>query len=296
MLPLNKLRPVDHLVLPTSDLAVARARLDALGFTIAPEGRHPFGTENACVYFGDNTFLEMLAIGQRETCEEAARRGNVFVARDLAYRFRNGSEGFSALVMGTDDAFADHEKFLAAGLSAGKVLDFSRSFVNANGESAKAGFRLAFAADLRAPDIFFFTCQRIDVPQVDRKALEAHRNGVTSIRAVILSEANPSDFQYLLQSVTGQRDIQARSFGIGIETANAELNVLTAAGMQAFFGIKVREDERGLRLQGVVFAASDMSRLRNLLKENAVPFDELGERIIVQSTIGQGAAFVFEAR
>ncbi|MGH6763800.1 MAG: VOC family protein [Phyllobacterium sp.] len=294
--PLNNPRPVDHLVLPTGDLAGARVRLNALGFTVAPEGKHPFGTENVCVYMGDNTFLEMLAIGQRETCEEAARQGNVFVARDLAYRFRNGDEGFSALVMGTNDAQDDHKQFWAAGLSAGKVLDFSRPFVDADGQQGKASFRLAFAADLRAPDSFYFTCQKINVPQGDRSALETHRNGVMSIRAVVLSETNPTDFQYLLQEVTRQRDTQAHSFGLDIETANARVNVLTATGMQAFFGMTVREEDRGLRLRAVVYAVRDMNALRNLLNKNAVLFDEIGERIVVQPTIGQGAAFAFEAR
>lgn len=110
-------RPVDHLVLPVVDLDTARQRLEALGFTVAPSAQHPFGTENACVFFSDNTYLEPLAIAQRETCETEARNGNVFVARDQAYRFRNGQDGFSALVMGTQDAGADHKEFVRSGIS-----------------------------------------------------------------------------------------------------------------------------------------------------------------------------------
>ena len=58
-------RRIDHCVLPVADLAGARDRLTRLGFTVAPEGRHPFGTHNACVYFADDTFLEPLAVGDR---------------------------------------------------------------------------------------------------------------------------------------------------------------------------------------------------------------------------------------
>ncbi|MGH7005536.1 MAG: VOC family protein, partial [Alphaproteobacteria bacterium] len=165
-------RPVDHLVLPTADLDAARDRLERLGFSVAPVGTHPFGTENVCVYLGDDSFLEFLAIGQRETCEAEARAGNVFVARDQSYRFRNGAEGFSALVMGSGDAEADHAAFVQSGISAGPILNFSRPFVLPDGRKDKAGFRLAFAADLRAPDAFFFTCQRVDAPKVDRAALQ----------------------------------------------------------------------------------------------------------------------------
>ncbi len=77
------LHPLDHLVLPTAGLDTARQRLEALGFTVAPMGVHPFGTRNCCVYLADGTFMEPLAIGDAAVADDAARAGNVFVARDL---------------------------------------------------------------------------------------------------------------------------------------------------------------------------------------------------------------------
>ena len=62
-------RPIDHLVLPVSDLGVARDRLTALGFTVAKDARHPFGTENCCVFLSDGSYLEPLGIANREECE-----------------------------------------------------------------------------------------------------------------------------------------------------------------------------------------------------------------------------------
>lgn len=53
---------VDHLVLPVEVIGVAVKRLVSLGFTVAPEALHPFGTQNACVFFADGTYLEPLAI------------------------------------------------------------------------------------------------------------------------------------------------------------------------------------------------------------------------------------------
>src|SRR5690606_25434611 len=97
-------RSIDHLVLPTADLEIARARLRALGFTVAPEGLHPFGTKNACVYFADDTFIEPLAIADDALADEAMAAGNVFVARDRAFRAARGEEGFSAVVLATEDA------------------------------------------------------------------------------------------------------------------------------------------------------------------------------------------------
>ncbi|PRD42234.1 lactoylglutathione lyase [Phyllobacterium phragmitis] len=288
-------RPVDHLVLPTASLDLARERLHSLGFTVAPMGRHPFGTANVCTYLSDGTFLESLAIGQRETCERAAIRGNVFVARDQAFRFRNGDEGFSALVMETEDAKGDHAAFVKAGISAGKILNFARAFVTPDGTRDKAAFRLAFAADLRAPDVFFFTCQRVNVPDVDRSVLQRHENGVVAIREIVLSETNPTDFQYLMQEVVNERDVNAHSFGMDIRAANANIAVLTPAGLEAFFGAKAPLGERGLHLQGIVFAVRDLAHVEGLLSGNGVAFEKRGARIVVKPAAGQGAIFAFEA-
>ncbi|MEO1399011.1 MAG: VOC family protein, partial [Pseudomonadota bacterium] len=39
-------RSIDHLVFPVADIGAARERYTQLGFTVAPDGKHPFGTEN----------------------------------------------------------------------------------------------------------------------------------------------------------------------------------------------------------------------------------------------------------
>src|SRR5262245_24756250 len=158
---------IDHLVLPTAELDVARARLSALGFTGAPVGVHPFGTTNCCDYLARGTFREPRTIGDPAAAALASRAGNVFVSRDSAYRTHHGQEGFSALVLGTADAAADHERFNRHGISAGEMLEFSRPFVDAAGRSDIAGFRLAFAADRGQQDAFFFTCERVNAPQVE---------------------------------------------------------------------------------------------------------------------------------
>ncbi len=286
-------RFLDHLVFPTSDIAIARKRLSQLGFLVAADAVHPFGTENACVYFADKTFLEPLGIASREGCEASAREGNVFAARDQAFRFRRGQEGFSALVMGTDHADADHARFVSTGFSGGPMLEFSRPMRFPDGHEVTASFRLAFAADLRSPDLFFFTCQRINVAAADRSALEAHDNGVKGISEVVLSEPNPIDFQYLLQEVVGDRRVNAQSFGMEIETANAKISVLNAAGMEAFYGERIACHSRGLRGRAVVFSVSDVDRTENLLQNNAVAYQKNNNRLLVPEAPGQGALFVF---
>ena len=104
----------------------------------------------------------------------SAGAGNVFTARDAAYRRDVGDDGFSALVLATGDAGADHAAFIEAGFSAGDMLEFSRPFVDAAGTTDSASFRLAFAADPRAADVFLFTCQRLNAPKVDTARFTMH--------------------------------------------------------------------------------------------------------------------------
>lgn len=294
-------RAIDHVVMPTGELSVARKRLGDLGFAVAADARHPFGTENACVYLADGTYLEPLAIAQREECEAAAIDGNVFMARDQAWRFRNGDEGGSAIAFATADAKADRKYFKARGWSAGKLLKFSRVFAEGDApkdgkkpkKPAKAKFALAFSGDFRSPDAFFFTCERVNMPSVDRSSLTNHANGVTGLRRVVLSEPNATDFQYWLQDIMGQRDVSAHSFGMELEAANAVVAVKSPAGMRAWYGIDSPSD-RGLRLAALVFAAADMAALKQILAQNGIKTREQAGRVIVDAAPGQGLLFAFE--
>jgi Glyoxalase-like domain len=289
-------RALDHLILPTANLAVARLRLEALGFIVAPIGVHPFGTENACVFFADGTFLEPLAIGHRETAEAASLSGNQFTARDAAYRFRRGVEGFSSIVMVSNDANADADQFIAAGISGGKVLEFGRDFETPTGEKSRMDFRLSFAADLRSPDFFGITCQRINVPKSDRSNLIGHSNGVTAIKTIVLTETNPTDFQYLFQELVNQREIESHSFGMDIGTTNSTIWVLTPQGFEMFYGGHAGSHARGLIARAIVFSCSDLEALALRLKAQEIDcYRHLG-RLIVKPASGQGALFVFEAQ
>ncbi|MCD2182175.1 VOC family protein [Rhizobium sp. GN54] len=286
-------RPIDHLVLPVSEIAAARQRLTMLGFTVAADAHHPFGTENCCVFLADGSYLEPLGIANREDCEAAARAGNVFVGRDQAFRFRRGAEGFSGIAMASEDARGDDARYRAEGLSGGGMLEFSRDMQLPDGSSATGSFRLAFAADVRSPDFFFFASQRLVALPSDRKALERHPNGAVALSEVVLSEQNPTDFQYLLQTAADEREVEAHSFGMSVDTPRGRISVLNFAGMQGFYGIEPKSTDRGLKGEAVVFRVEDLGRCRRHLEDNAIEYVERGGRLLVPAAPGQGALFVF---
>lgn len=264
----HALRLIDHCVLPVADLDTARRRLASLGFTVAPDGVHPFGTKNACVYFADDTFLEPLASGDARAIAEAEADGNVFVSRDRAFRRLHDEDGFSALVFKTGNADADHEAFVDDGLSAGPMLTFSRPFRDAAGASGTASFKLAFAAPAGEAATYIFTCQRIGTPQVDRSALERHANGARGIKAIMVEAPD-----------------LARAWDFLDRTCP------TSAGTV--------EIERGgagtvMRFAGIVLSVADLARTEELFAAAAIDYRRSGNRLIVAPAPGQGTTFAFE--
>jgi hypothetical protein len=286
--------PLDHVVLPVVDIGHARERLGRLGFTVAPDARHPFGTENACVFLADKTYLEPLGVASAGQSEESARAGNVFTARNQAFRLRNGGEGLSAVAFGTADAEADHRAFVREGRSAGDMLRFSRPMTMPDGSQSVAGFRLAFAHDLRAPDIFFFTCERTNPLPADRRALETHANGVTGIRNVILSAPEPAAFDSLVRLAASAPAARETDFGIDVDASNARISLMTPEGLAACFDIVVPSAGRGLWGCAILFDVADLAVTEAHLAANGVTYTRKNNRILVKPAPGQGALFAFE--
>jgi len=278
--------PLDHLVLPTASLDVARTRLMSLGFVVAPNGIHPFGTENCCVFLVDGTYLEPLAVGDKEATARAIARGNVFVARDRLYRDSRGEDGFSAVVLGTGDAGADHARYVHAGVSAGDVLNFSRAFVDTSGKGEMASFKLAFVSGSEATDAFLFACERINAPKIDRTALQAHANGATGIVEIVAISDNPAEQGRLISIAAGAEGQST------FELPNANLSVLTSAEFEARFGVPAGASSK-LRFAAIVFSVRHAGSVAKLLAANGIEHDIRGNDIVVQPAPGQGATFIF---
>ncbi|AJY48287.1 VOC family protein [Martelella endophytica] len=283
-------RRLDHLVLPVVDLMTARLRLAALGFSVAPDARHPFGTENACVYFADGTYLEPLGIADLELYKHQTGE---FVRRDRAFRFRQGDNGLSALAFKSDDAAADHAAFTDTGIAAGELFSFSRAFRGADGSEATASFRLAFAADLRAPDLFFFTCER-EQPLSPPEALLGHGNGVTGIAEVVLGETNPMDFEPLVTGLAGGGDVDIHPHGVTVSGPGASLSVFSHDYLHERLGIVPPPPGRGLFARAIVFEASDLAALAEMLEQNGVAHRRADDSLRVPPAPGQGATFIFK--
>ena len=282
-------RLIDHLVLPVSDLETARNRLSALGFTVAPDAHHPFGTGNACVVLPDGLYLEPLAVYDRTLADRAVSEGNVFVARDRAYRQSRGEDGFSAIVLKTDDAQADDAAYRAAGISGGPMLRFSRDVELADGTRRTASFHLAFAATPAAPDFFLFACQRVAaVPLPPRH----HANGAQTISGLVLTAPEPAAFSGWLEQVLGPGTAEGDGFRFPL--GNSSVALMTPAAASARFGLPFAAGGSGLLASGIVYRVASLAVTAKCLVDSGVAFVRQAERIVVAPAAGQGAVFAFE--
>ncbi|CUX47940.1 conserved hypothetical protein [Agrobacterium sp. NCPPB 925] len=287
---------VDHLVLPVRDIGIAARRLEALGFTVAPPALHPFGTQNACVFFQDGTYIEPLAIADPAKYIASIEKGDVFTGRDQAFRQHHGQEGFSALVAKTGDAIGNHERFVAAGLSVGDLFEFSRPVQMPDGSRSEAAFRLAFAASGAATDFFLFACQRLKALPGDRTELERHANAVTGLREIVLLPGGDARAAHLIETVFDCEAMMSPSGDMIFATGNAQIRLTEKP---VFAGIDLNASNRGdggLRGAGIVFSVNDLAVTAAVLAANGVSSMEAGGRLVVPAVPGQGVAFAFEEK
>jgi hypothetical protein len=273
------MRQIDHLVLPVNDLPTARGRLGALGFTVAPDANHPFGTSNACVFLADGTYLEPLAWKDEAQVRSSAKNGNQFTARDITFRAVAGENGFSALVMSSEDADADHARFQAAGACGGDILEFSRQALTSQGQAVTARFRLAFL-DVMSDVFFLFCCQRLNPLPADRAALERHDNGVVALREIVLASVDCGRYAPSLELVSGQA-AEADGDDCVFVLPNGRVR-LTSAQSETLSG------------RMLVFQSADLSVTEHRLAANGIAFEKRDARIVVSPAPGQGVAFAFE--
>lgn len=279
-----KPRNLDHVVLPVPSLEISRERFARLGFTVAPDARHSFGSENSCVFFENGTFIEPLAIGHRETVEANIVKGNGFLRRDMGYRFRNGENGFSCVVFGEKDPKASRKKFQKEGYETGKMVVVKRPGVKVH---------IALVMDERAPDCTLFMCERPKGPPEFHSEFTIHDNGSSGITRVTLYEHLPEDFQYYLQTASEQREVRSHSFGMDMELPNATLTTLNEDGMKAFYGVKDVPSARGLRAMAFDIAVRDIEKTKDVLKTSGIEFKIIGKRLIVDPAEGQGCIVAF---
>ncbi len=294
MLEAMDARIIDHLVLPVPLLVEARVRLSRLGFTVAADGHHPFGTQNACIFLKDGVYLEPLAIGDKAVFERSIDAGNAFTVRHRSALQAYPDCGLSAIVIASDDAEADDRRFRKTGLGGGDIVDFSRCVRLPDGGEKIASFRLAFAVDDRFPEFFAFACQRIASLPHDLAGLASHANGVVGLKEVLLCQSGAISTQRLLLEAALETETVRGSDGSLLNAGNCVVRILEKDIVTPSSHRKKEGEGHGSCGHAIVFAVEDLAVTEATLAANDVPFSWKGNRLSVERASGQDVVFAFE--
>lgn len=236
------LRGLDHIVVAVNDLDAAGRAYEALGFTVTPENRHPWGTANRLIQL-DGFFIELLSVAEPDLITETAGRQFSFGAFNRAFLTKR--EGASMLVMESHDAGRDRQDFEAVGLSLFDPFSFERVAHLPGGRTADVAFDLTILQDPLSPEIGYFTCHNKYPENFWKPAFKSHTNGAQEIKTVFLIAEDPSDHHEFLGGFTGQREMRATSLGLEVETARGKISVLNPAAYRSLVGERAAEALQG---------------------------------------------------
>jgi len=284
-------RGLDHIVHAVRDLDAAAEFYRRAGFTIGARNRHAWGTHNTIVQF-PGVFIELIAIGEPELIRIGAPGTFSFGAflRDFLAR----EEGLAMLVLEGKGAADDAAAFRAAGIGDFKPFNFEREAKRPDGSPTKVAFSLVFAADEKAPDIGYFTCQQHHPENFWNPAFQQHANGAVTIAGIVMVSENPDDHRHFVSAFSGERAIDAHANGISIATPRGIIEVMTPAAWRAATGTEPPDLTRGARLAAIRFAVGDKAAAMSAFKSSGIAAAERDGSTVVPPHAAHGATLIFE--
>src|SRR5262245_27676830 len=187
-------RGLDHIVHAVRDLDAAAAFYRQLGFTVGARNQHPWGTHNHLIQL-PGFFIELLAVVEPEKLGSDALPALFGTFNRL---FLKQHEGFSFMMLESDDATADAAEFRAARIAVSDALHFERQGRRPDGSPVKICFSLAFVRDAGAPAIGFAVCQQHYPENFWNAEFQRHANTVSGVAGAVLAAENPTDHHIFL--------------------------------------------------------------------------------------------------
>lgn len=277
------MKGINHLVLAGNDLDAMGEAYAALGFTLTPRAQHPFGTGNIVIQL-HGSYLELLAVTKPADVPEGRAGHFSFAGFNRDYLKRH--EGFSMLVLDTQDAAADIAAWRAEGLETYAPFEFSRMAAMPDGETVRLGFSLAYTSEPGAPWLGHFACQHFAPEYYAQPAYQAHANGAMHVEDVWITGEGARDLARHLSIFTGVpgEDTGAR---ITFRTAAGTVTLADAREFEAAFGVPPPHPEDGPHLGGYTIGCRSFDEVSKL------GLRKVGERHVVPPDAGFGTAIGF---
>lgn len=277
------MKGINHLVLSGHDLNALRETYQGLGFTISARGQHPFGTGNTIIQL-HGTYLELLAVTIPEDVTEHAADSFSFAAFNRDYLARH--EGFSMLVLDSENALEDIVTWRNAGLRTYRPFEFSRMARMASGDDVRVGFSLAFVSNPAAPWLGLFACQHYMPGYYAQPELQKHANTAQSVEDVWISGPGAEDLTCYFATVADADAVRENGRTV-IQTAIGAIVLASAKTFEHAFGVEPPHPGDGPHLAGFTITCRNLETLAD--KGLAT----VGSRLVLPPSRGFGTAVAF---
>jgi hypothetical protein len=158
----------------------------------------------------------------------------------------------------------------------------------------KVAFSLVFAADEKAPDIGYFTCQQHHPENFWNPAFQQHSNGAAGIDGVIMVAGNPQDHRHFVTAFSGVSDIKSSAGGISATTPRGDIQVMKPLAYRAYAGTDAPDLARGAHLAALRFAVRDKTEAMSTLENAGIAAVEWSGKVVVPPAAAFGATLIFE--
>ena len=178
---MTKFLGIDHPLILVRDLAAARQRYEAIGFTMTPPGKHPWGTSTS-VAIMDDCLVEIMSIYDEGLLDEKPA-GNFKFGRYI-HRHLQEREGASICALHSDNAVRDAAEVTGRGIVCQGTIDFGRDVVLPDGSKDRTSTTLKVIQDDALPRISNFICQQHRPDLIYIPKWRQHANGASGYTQV----------------------------------------------------------------------------------------------------------------
>lgn len=262
---------IDHPLIAVRDLDEAVMRYRALGFTFAPQSRHPWGT-STCIAIMDRSLIELVSIYD-ETLLDSYAAGNFRFGRFVHDHLRK-REGIALTALNSDAAEADAEQVARRGIECQGTIEFGRDVKRVDGTPDRTATTLKILASDAMPRLSNFICQQhrpdlIYVPQ-----WSTHRNGAIcySQLTIMADEEHQPAVRQRLAGLYGEASLFALEDGFGARSGRGAYVVTNRAGIERRYGalpVDMNQSD-GPCCIAVHIKVPDINRVAAILEESAV--------------------------
>lgn len=284
---------IDHPLIVVRDIDAMRERYAALGFTMTPVGKHPWGTSTALAMF-DRCLLELMSIYDERLIDVSPvgdfRFGRM-IRDHLAER-----EGISMQALNSDDAEGDAAIVAARGIRCQGTIEFGRDVTLPDGRQDRTATTLKILHEPEFPRLTNFICQQHRPELIYVPRWMDHPNGTTGICQVTMlaPPALQPRVRERLAGLYGAAAIREMPEGFAAKTGNGHYVVGDRAFVERSYGAMpgaLAEAAPPFCL-AIHVRAPDLGRVRPFLKAAGATYREAEGKLILQPAEDYGNIFL----